>query len=61
MTTTNFCRKMDVETKINLDRWARRLEADEMVIHKDGTVSLTCKDGIICENYRPSAKELYRR
>ena len=51
---------MDTATKIALDKWARRLEAEEMTIHKDGTVTLMCKYGCICENYRPAAKELYK-
>ena len=60
MKTYNFCRRMDVSTKIALDRWARRLDADEMTIHKDGSVTLMCADGYICENYKPTRKELYR-
>ena len=60
MRTYNFCRRMDVETKIALDKWARRLEAEEMTIHKDGSVTLMCVDGYICENYTPSGKELYK-
>lgn len=43
---------------IALDRWARKLEATDMVLHKDGTVTLSCKDGGICNNYRPTAEEL---
>lgn len=60
MTTYNFCRKMGAQTKIAINRWAKRLEADEVVIHKDGSVTLTCKYGCICNNYRPTAKELYK-
>lgn len=60
MTTYNFCRRMDVSTKIALDRWARRLDADEMTIHKDGSVTLMCTDGCICENYTPTRNELYK-
>lgn len=48
------------EYKIALHGWAKRLEATEMVIHKDGSVTLTCPDGCICNNYRPTAKELRR-
>ena len=47
-----------IEYIIALDKWARKLEADDMVLHKDGTVTLSCKDGGICENYRPTAAEL---
>lgn len=60
MKTYNFCRRMDVSTKIALDRWARRLDADEMTIHKDGSVTLMCTDGCICENYTPTRNELYK-
>lgn len=59
MITTNFCKKMTVERKIALEKWAKRLEAREMTIHRDGSVSLYCEYGCICENYRPSVKELY--
>lgn len=60
MTTYDFCKRLSREHKIALNRWARRLEADEMTIHADGTVTLMCEDGGICEHYRPSAKELRR-
>ena len=58
MTVTNFCRRMDVGTKIALERWARGLGADDMTIHRDGSVTLTCEYGYICENYRPTARQL---
>lgn len=60
MTTLNFCTKMDVTTKIALNKWARRLDADEMTIHKDGSITLMCADGCICKNYKPTRKEFYR-
>lgn len=60
MTTYDFCKRLSREHKIALNRWARRLDADEMTIHADGTVTLMCEDGCICENYNPSAKELRR-
>jgi len=43
---------------IQVKEWAKRLEADECIIHEDHTVTLSCKYGGICTNYRPSAKEL---
>lgn len=49
--------KDDIKTLIG---YAKRLDADEMIIHKDGSISLYCKDGGICEHYRPSRKELYK-
>lgn len=60
MTVYNFSKRIDVDTKILLERWARRLEADEMTIHRDGSITLICTDGYICEHYRPTAKELYK-
>lgn len=60
MTTTNFCKRMDATTRILLDKWAKRLNAEEMTVHKDGSVTLINSEGYICENYRPSAKELNR-
>lgn len=60
MTVYNFCKRFDVATKILLDKWARCLEADEMTIHKDGSITLMCKDGYICERYIPTTKELYK-
>lgn len=61
MKTYNFCKKMSVETKILLSKWAKRLEAEEMTIHKDGSVTLMCEEGCICERYTPTAKELYKQ
>lgn len=60
MIVYNFCKRMDVATKILLNKWARRLEADEMIIHRDGSITLMCTDGYICEHYIPTAKELYK-
>jgi hypothetical protein len=60
MTTTNFCKRMTVSMKIALDKYAKRLEAEELIIHKDGTITLLCKEGYICERYTPTAKELYK-
>lgn len=61
MKSYNFCKKMDVSTKIALEKYARRLEADEMTVHKNGSITLICADGYICENYFPTSKELYSR
>lgn len=60
MQVTILCRKMERELMTAIYRWAKRLEADEMIIHKDGTISLYCEYGGICERYRPSAREIYR-
>ena len=60
MTTTNLCLRMKRDIRIALDRWARRLDATEMTIHKDGSVDLFCGGDCICLNYTPSAKELYK-
>ena len=61
MTSTNFCKKMDITTKKAIWNWAKRLEATELTIHKDGSVTLTCEDGYICYKYRPAGKELYSK
>ena len=58
MTTTSFCKRMRREERIALDKWARFLLADEMIIHHNGTVTLMCKYGCICDNYMPTADEL---
>ena len=58
MKVTNLCRKMTKEELIALNKWAKRLEAEEMLVHTDGSVTLECKDGYICCAYRPSASEL---
>ena len=60
MTITNFNKKYTRSDIIALIKYARRLEAEELTIHKDGTITLMCKDGCICENYLPTAKELYK-
>ena len=36
-----------MSTIILLNKWARRLEADEMTIHRDGSITLMCTDGYI--------------
>ncbi len=47
-----------IEYLIQLESWAKKLEADTMIVHKDGTVTLSCKDGGICTQYQPTAEEL---
>lgn len=59
MKTYNMCKRMDKQTIIALNKYAKRLEADILIIHKDGSITLTCEDGIICDNYEPTAKDLY--
>jgi hypothetical protein len=43
---------------IQVSRWAKRLEADDMTIHEDKTVTLECADGCICNHYKPTPQEL---
>lgn len=43
---------------IQVSRWAKRLMADDMTIHEDGTVTLECVDGYICYKERPTPQEL---
>jgi len=40
--------------------WGRFLLATEGTIWTDGTVTLMCKDGAICNHYRPTPQELRR-
>lgn len=60
MTVYNFCKKMNMQYKMLLKKYAKRLEAEEVTIHKDGSVTLMCKDGCICERYTPTSKEIYK-
>ena len=46
---------------IELYRWAKRLEAEEMTVWSNGSVTLMCKDGCICDEYTPSNYELNPR
>lgn len=39
-------------------KWAKRLEAEDVIIHKDGTVTLACRYGYICDHYQPTAAQL---
>lgn len=56
----NFCRKIRSDEIKAIYGYAKRLEADECIIHGNGSISLYCKDGCICENYIPTRKELHR-
>lgn len=49
------------EYLIQLNYYAKKLEAEDMTVHPDGSITLTCEDGYICERYQPTAKELNRR
>ena len=53
--------KANLEYRIQIERWAKNLGAEEIVIHSDGSVTATCEYGSICNNYKPSAYELIRR
>lgn len=59
MKTCNFNKRINKEQIIVLTNYAKRLEADEMIIHKDGTISLYNNYGCICERYLPTKDELY--
>ena len=56
----DFSKNMEVSYKIALNKYAKRLEADEMTIHRDNSITLMCEDGCICEHYKPTSKELYK-
>lgn len=49
------------EYLIQLYYYAKRLGAEDMTVHRDGSITLICEYGYICERYRPTAKELKRR
>lgn len=59
MTTTNFS-KLPKDYLILINRWAKRLEATDVTLHRDNSVSLYCNDDCICEHYKPSMKELIK-
>lgn len=58
--------KMDVfgycpkRYKEQVRKWAKRLEADEVTIHCDRSVTLMCEDGCICYRYNPQPCELQK-
>lgn len=60
MTTTNFCRMINKDNLIAINKWAKRLGADDVTIHRNGSITLECKNGYICREYKPTPKELYR-
>lgn len=53
------CGRHTTEYITAIRKYAERLEATEVLVHANGTVDLICPDGYICENYYPTAKELY--
>lgn len=57
MTTFNFGRN-NKSYAIQVYYWAKRLGADECTIHTDNSVTLDCKDGNICDHFKPTASEL---
>lgn len=59
MTVTNFNHKINKNQIIAFRKYAERLEATDMTIHRDGTVTLFYHNDCICDRYLPSAKELY--
>ena len=60
MKMSNFCKWMQKRRYHAIYKWAESLEADECKINRDGTVTLTCEDGIICEDYVVPEKSLYK-
>ena len=53
-----YYKSVSYERKLALEAWARHLEAEELTLNDDGTVTLESKDGYICENYTPTNEEL---
>jgi hypothetical protein len=60
MTVTYMTKRVSVEMKKALWNWAKRLDATEMTVWHDGSVSLYEGNDCICERYNPTAKELYK-
>lgn len=46
---------------IKVAEWAKKIEADEMTIHHDLSVTLENRDGCICNHYKPTPQELRRK
>lgn len=61
MTITNFCKRMKKSEIIAYTYYAKRLDATEMIIHKNGTIDLYEDNNCICLDYQPTNTELYRR
>lgn len=61
MTVTYMTKKVPVDMKKALWNWAKRLDATEMIIWHDGSISLWEGNDNICEKYYPSAEELKLR
>ena len=58
MVVYDFFARECVPYKVLLLRLAKRLDAEEMTIHSDGTITLMGKDGCICRRYKPSSEEI---
>ena len=58
MIVKNMCDRMDSSLLALLKEWANRLEADEMIIHSDASITLLCSDGCICNHESPTLMEL---
>ena len=50
--------KFDKNYIIQVSIWCKGLGADEITIWSDGSVTAWCKDGSICDRYKPTTKEL---
>lgn len=59
-TIINYCTEMNENLIGAIIKYAKRLEAEELIIHEDYTITLTCEDGYICIKYSPSLKELFK-
>lgn len=53
--------KHSKEYIIAVGEWGKRLLAQDCTIWRDGTVTLMCRDGYICDHYRPTPQELRRK
>ena len=59
MVVKNMVDEMDTSLLVLLKEWAIRLEADEMIINSDASITLLCSDGCICDHYSPTIMELF--
>lgn len=50
---------VDYDVQVLLEIWARALNATDITVHKDYSITLEYYDKIICSHYNPTLKELY--
>ena len=58
LVVNNMCDGIDKPLLVLLMEWADRLDADEMIIYPNSSITLLCDDGAICNHYSPTVMEL---